>query len=344
MQLKGVCYDVGREMLGRDWRPDFDPATVRREIEIIRDDLHCNAIRLQGRDVPRLTTASRYALDLGLEVWFSPELWDATLVPTAEYLSDAAGAAQELLETAPGRVVLSVGSEVLLFSAGLIPGENVLERLANPKLRELILAPSTQASLGVFLARLAEVARHRFHGKLTYASVGMEKVDWSLFDYIGVDLYRGDPMFDRYPEVLRRYTSLGKPVVNTEFGCCTFRGAERMGGRGWQVVDWSKWPPRLTGEYAYDQTAQARELTELLRMNDEAGVHGTFVFTFVETGAGLPSDRERGALRLVDFDPDLPRYSLVKNVAERTTRAPYPDLPWEPKESFHAVAEYYARH
>ena len=42
MERKGVSYDVGRVMAG-NWRPDFDPKVVQRELEIIRNDLHCSA-------------------------------------------------------------------------------------------------------------------------------------------------------------------------------------------------------------------------------------------------------------------------------------------------------------
>ena len=344
MNSKGVCYDVGREMMGRNWRPDFDPSVVRREIEIIRKDLHCNAIRLQGLDLGRLALASKFALEQGLEVWFSPEMWDREQRETLEYISRAADAAHALEEAFPGRVVMTVGSEVTLFSKGFIPGENVLERLANPHLRETLLAPGTRTSLNSFLGRLASAARQTFRGKLTYASVGFERVDWNPFDYVAVDLYRGDPMFDRYQELLRRYVSLGKPFVNAEFGCCTFRGAERMGGRGWEVVDLSAWPPRLKGPYVYDQTAQANELSTLLRWNDEAGAYGTFVFTFVETGAGLPEGNADEIMRSIDFDPDLPRYAIVKTYPDRRRGTTYPDMPWEPKESFRAVADYYSAH
>ena len=74
MQRKGVSYDVGRVMAG-NWRPVFDPQVVRRELEIVRDDLHCNAVRICGRDINRLVMAAGMALQLGLEVWLSPELW-----------------------------------------------------------------------------------------------------------------------------------------------------------------------------------------------------------------------------------------------------------------------------
>jgi len=52
MNRKGVCYDTGRIVDGRSWRPEVDPAEARRELAIIRDDLHCNAVRIRGRHRP----------------------------------------------------------------------------------------------------------------------------------------------------------------------------------------------------------------------------------------------------------------------------------------------------
>ena len=75
MNRKGVCYDVGCVM-GINWRPHFEPKIVHRELEIIKNDLHCNAVRICGLNINRLMTASKAALDVGLEVWFSPEMWD----------------------------------------------------------------------------------------------------------------------------------------------------------------------------------------------------------------------------------------------------------------------------
>lgn len=57
MRCKGVSYDVGRVM-GVNWRPVFDPKVVRRELEIIKNDLHCNAIRICGLHVGRLVAAA----------------------------------------------------------------------------------------------------------------------------------------------------------------------------------------------------------------------------------------------------------------------------------------------
>ncbi|MGH7704928.1 MAG: hypothetical protein ACRENY_03590, partial [Candidatus Dormibacteria bacterium] len=52
-------------------RPKLDLATAERELQIARDDLHCNAVRLVGRDVDRLAQVAEVAVALNLEVWLS---------------------------------------------------------------------------------------------------------------------------------------------------------------------------------------------------------------------------------------------------------------------------------
>jgi hypothetical protein len=331
-------------MLGRNWRPDFTPRTSQRELEIIRRDLHCNAVRIQGLDLDRLRVASEDALRLGLEVWFSPEIWDRDAEETLAYDRKAAACAEELRQRWGDRVVFSVGSELSLFSPGFLPGSNVLERLAHPAFRETLKAGTHNPPLNAFLTRAVAGVREVFRGPVTYASVGIETVDWTPFDIVGVDLYREKGMGELYSRLLERYMAFGKPVANMEFGCCTFKGAEDLGGRGWEIVDWSTTPPRLNGTYEYDQPTQARELSELLRINDRAGLDASFVFTFVEPGAVLRSEVESGLLASIPFDLDIVRYSPVKSLFNGTRGTTYPDMTWEPKESFRAVADYYAAH
>ena len=45
MNRKGICYDVGRVMYG-NWRPDYDPKIVHREMEIINVTI--------GRKIPKI--------------------------------------------------------------------------------------------------------------------------------------------------------------------------------------------------------------------------------------------------------------------------------------------------
>jgi hypothetical protein len=119
MRRKGACYDVGRVMLGRNWRPDFDPKVVRRELEIIQNDLHCNAVRIQGLDLDRLALAAEAALQHGLEVGFSPEMWDRDPEETRNYVVEGAKRAEELRVRWPNLLVFSIGSEVTLLTQGI---------------------------------------------------------------------------------------------------------------------------------------------------------------------------------------------------------------------------------
>ena len=72
MRAKGIAYDTGFVRNGEFSRERFDPDVVRRELAIIRDDLHCTAVHLVGGDPERLEVAARCAAALGLEIWFSP--------------------------------------------------------------------------------------------------------------------------------------------------------------------------------------------------------------------------------------------------------------------------------
>ena len=91
--------------------------------------------------------------------------------------------------------------------------------------------------------------------------------------------------------------------------------------------------PRLNGAYVRDEAMQARELSNQLNILDAAGVDGAFVFTFVTPRNPYNQDPK--------YDLDMASYSLVKSYVEGHGRT-YPDMTWEPKESFHAVADYYA--
>ncbi|HLX39674.1 MAG TPA: abortive infection protein, partial [Ktedonobacteraceae bacterium] len=109
MHRKGINYDVGT-FARRDEpsRASFDPAIVQREIEIIKNDLHCNAIRISGQEIARLTLAAEYALRQGLEVWFSPTRVDATEQETLAYLAQCAQAAEQLRQQS-SQVIFVVG-------------------------------------------------------------------------------------------------------------------------------------------------------------------------------------------------------------------------------------------
>jgi hypothetical protein len=354
MRGRGVCYDVGRVMWGEDWRPEFSIEEARRELGIISGDLNCNVVRLCGQDLDRVTAAGEAALEQGLEVWLSPELWDRSPRETLEYVAEAAERAESLHRRRPGRVVLSIGSELTLFMDGIVEGHTVFERLEHPAFWDTVRSGAHNAPLNAFLGAASERARRVFHGRLTYASVPLESVDWKPFDIVSTDLYRDQRLRDGlFEEILGRYFAYARPVAITEFGCCTYRGAAAAGGRGFAIVDYpqdGKVPPHLNGAYVRDEAEQARELEEVLAVFDRAGVDAAFVMTFVAPLSPTSDDPR--------FDLDLASYSLVRSYGSRLgafgRRYPdapwerarsgvtYPDLPWEPKLAFHAVADQYA--
>jgi hypothetical protein len=78
---------------------------------------------------------------------------------------------------------------------------------------------------------------------------------------------------------------------------------------------------------------QAEEIAETLTILDGAGVDGAFVCTFVEPIAPYSEDAHH--------DLDIAALSLVKTYASGRGES-CPDMAWEPKESFKAVADFYA--
>lgn len=346
MNRKGVSYDVGRVM-GGNWRPVFDLQIVRRELAIIKNDLHCNAVRICGLDIRRLTTAAEEALQQGLEVWLSPEMWDRRPEETLAYIVKAAAAAETLRGRWPEQLVLCVGSELTLFMRGIIEGRTFMKRLRHPSFWANAKVGTHNQPLNAFLAKANKGVREVFHGPLTYASLIWEAVDWSLFDFVGVDHYRDSRIKDRYVEMLHPLFAHGKPVIITEFGCRTYQGAESSGTLGLGVVNHRtlflhRIPllgrfvrPRLKGEHVRDEGLQARELTEVLRILDGAGVDGAFVMTFVSPL--FPYDEDSR------YDLDMSEFSLVKSLADGRRGTTYPEMPWEPKKSFQAVADFYAK-
>ena len=114
-----------------NWRPHFDTKTVTREIDIIKNDLHCNAIRITGLDIKRLTIATELALKQGLIVWLLPTMWNKKQDQTQAYVERVAESAEKLRQNYPGRLVLTIGGELTLFMQGLVEGRNVMERMAN---------------------------------------------------------------------------------------------------------------------------------------------------------------------------------------------------------------------
>jgi hypothetical protein len=250
--------------------------------------------------------------------------------------------------------VFTVGGESTLFMKGIIPGKNFMSRLRNPKLFSVIKSGEHNKPLNAFLSKANAEVRQVFGGKVTYASLVWEAVDWSLFDFVGVDHYRTEKIKNQYIDMLKPAFAYGKPVVITEFGCSTTHagvGSEGLldpAGMGVKsIVDFKSQflhqlplvghfvKPHLVGEHVRDEQWQASQLVDNLAVLDGAGVDGAFVSQFVSQIDPYSDDPR--------YDLDMASSTLVKYYEGKRRGATYPDMPWEPKESFRAVADYYAK-
>jgi hypothetical protein len=339
MRARGITYDTGFVRNGGCSLERFDLEVVRRELGIIRDDLHCNAVRITGGDPERLELAATFAADLGLEVWFSPYPLELDSDEMLALFADCAERA-ERVRLRGAEVVLVAGAELSLMDKGFLPGDSVEERLdllLNDRARLRERVGEVSARVNDFLGKAVLLVRERFGGRVAYAAIPLERVDWTPFDFVGVDLYRSAEVADRYAEGVRTLVAQGKPVAITEFGCCTYRGADDRGARGMEIVENDRstgTPTRLNGVYERDEEGQAAYLREVLDVFEVEGVDSAFVFLFA-----LHSHPHRP-----DGDPrddlDLASPGIVKVLEERSG-VTYPGLPWEPKAAFAALGAYY---
>ncbi|MEU7889215.1 hypothetical protein AB0B54_27245 [Microbispora bryophytorum] len=341
MRAKGISYDTGFVYNGAIGHKLFDSEVVKRELRIIRDDLHCTAVRVMGGDPERMELAAAHAADLGLEVWFSPYPLELTTDEMLSLFADCAARAERIRQRG-AEVVFVAGAELSLMNKGFLPGDSTDERvelLRQPhRVREQI--GEISARVNDFLGRAVALIREHFGGKVTYASVPLERVDWAPFDIMSVDLYRSAEIADRFAEGVHNLVAQGKPVAITEFGAAGYRGAGDRGALGLEIVEYDKdtrAPVRLQGEYARDEAGQAAYLRELLEAFEFGGIDSTFVFTFALYDHPHRSDGDPRE------DLDLASYGIVK-VLENRRGDTYPDMPWEPKAAFTALAEYYRGH
>lgn len=97
--------------------------------------------------------------------------------------------------------------------------------------------------------------------------------------------------------------------------------------------DETGFPVRLNGHYIRDEAGQATYLRELLEIFDTEGVDSAFVYLFALYNFPHRPDDPRN-------DLDLASLGIVRILEDRGGDT-YPDMPWEPKAAFTALADYY---
>lgn len=306
MELRGINYDTGfGGAVGDRSRIAFEPEVVRRELAVIADELHCDTVRISGDDPERIVLAANAAVDVGLQVWFAPFPIDLTPAQLLPYFERCAASAEEIRARDP-RTVLVLGCEMSLFSAGFVPGQFLLQRLRNAADPRSWAGFTPAADFTETLNGIVAVAREQFGGAVSYASGEWEDIDWAPFDFAAVDLYRAAGNAADFPAVVRKHAAHGKPLVVTEFGCCTYRGAAEAGGMGWAIVDYTTTPRTLNNDYVRDESVQVAYFHELMDVFEAENVHGAFWFTFA--GYELPHNTDPRR------DLDMASYGVVKMV------------------------------
>lgn len=160
-------------------------------------------------------------------------------------MTEAAKSAEHLRKEGVD-IIFVAGCEYTLFSKGVFPGETLNDRMAwfssgfigdssqiNERKNDLI---EKNIKLNAILKNICVHVRKEFHGPVTYSSGTWETIDWNLFDIVGVDYYRNGEKEEEYLNGLLKYKSLNKEVIVMEFGCCTYKGAAKLGGGGFSIL------------------------------------------------------------------------------------------------------------
>ncbi|GAQ09984.1 hypothetical protein ALT_7305 [Aspergillus lentulus] len=341
MKYRGVVYDVGLNFNGAGFSVEpFDPALVKYDMKTIGDELHANAVRIEGEELTRLEIAARSAQSMGLTVFFNPWKMNATIAETRAYFEEAAKTAERLRNEGIDLVFIA-GCEYTIFSKGVFPGDSFNDRVMFlgrqfPSGHMIEDIPQTlrdkSVELNMALRSFVEVIRSQFGGKVTYSAGSWEVVDWDIFDIVGVDYYRRGETAEKYVSCLNRYR-IGKPLAVLEVGCCAYEGAAERGDGGFALLKGTN--PDGTGIFENDivptrsEKEQADYVGTQLELLNKAGVDAAFIFLF--SFPCMPAGQ--GA-----SDLDMMSFALVKTFPKKDSRSN--DMPpWVPKESFHRVAE-----
>lgn len=343
MKYRGVVYDAGLRFGDQGFSVEpFDPILVEYDMRVIANDMHANAVRIEGEEIHRLECAARAAHSMGLTVFFNPWKMNEDVDGTRAYFEGAAETAERMRNEGVN-VVFVAGCEYTIFSKGVFPGESFNERAMwlgaqftsghmTKDVPQILREKSVE--LNKALRSFVKVIRARFGGPLTYSAGTWELVDWAIFDIVSIDYYRRGETGEEYVAGLERHR-FGKPLAVMEVGCCAYEGAADRGDGGFMLLKSTN--PDGSGVFeggvvpTRSEREQADYLGTQLNLLAAADVHAVFVYVFsfpcMRRGEG-PSDLDMMCFSLVKY---------FRNGDPRSNAMP----PWTPKESFHRVADFF---
>jgi len=240
-------------------------ARIRDDFRRMRDELHANAVRLEGHD-QRLWECAALAKEAGLEVWLHPKA-NIGVPPRSTFLEMEREFARRAREF--GVDVYLLGNELSLEVN--LWDDRVLEYTERDIPRDVIepLRRRPEVFRG-FLGDLLRVARDGFEGPIGYvaASWEFEYVDWAQFDLVLCNQFFWSPTQHNFLDSLGRMKAFGKPAILGECGYLTIDRAFEAGPLYW-------YPQKH--RVRYDERAQADCLRGCLELVCRADLDGGFI-------------------------------------------------------------------
>ncbi|OGH64526.1 MAG: hypothetical protein A2821_04745 [Candidatus Magasanikbacteria bacterium RIFCSPHIGHO2_01_FULL_41_23] len=311
---RGINYEVGMKF-HPEHQVDYEAINqnIEKDLEDIKE-MGCDSVRIYGDNPENLIVAAKTALEKGLKVWLSPRLINGEETETLDLLLKIAGQAEQLRLEHGDNITLVIGNELMIDSRVVFEEENYADRIAQfKKFKALEMAKKYGKLIGLhkvlpdteqFKQRVQELTkklalqtREHFKGKITYASLPDEDIDWEHFDIVGVNLYKDALNSGKYAKELERYKSHGKPVAITEFGTAPFKGAKHLGGYAHSVIDWQR--GKLKRGMGFlpvlrDEKAQADYLETMIKMYEKHEIDAHFIFEYINLNTlARPEDPKR---------------------------------------------------
>ena len=332
MKYKGITYDIGTEYSPNNLtRDSLSSEQVKFDMNAIKNELNCNSVKIYGKKPEKLLLAAELALHYGLNVWLSPRLINENTDNTLKYLKSIAIEFEKLRTAHPNQeLVFIIGGELTIDMTSFVEGNTIHDRIKNltkPLFfikNTLGIKPKYQNLFNQFLKDAVALVRNNFSGKITYASAMWEKVEWFDFDFVSMNLYKASFNRSFFNQTIKKLVAIGKPVIITEFGCCSYIGADKKGPTGFSVLDTSKNPPVFKEKCIRNETVQADYIIDLLQTYTKEKVTGVFIFDFYSQKNTFSS--------IPDNDYDMASFSITKSIENNA---------WEAKESFYKIGQYY---
>ncbi len=317
IKFRGINYNAGTEYDSSVYRSDkIDLERLKKDLVLIKK-LNCNVIRMYGSHIDKLILYSEKALKQGFHVWISPRLIDGNKQQTIKFVKEASKKAEQLRKKYR-KVVFIVGNELLIDSKAVFDAPRLFQRVdflksyinfkfsiknEIPQLRQTyssmrIFLEKTDSSIKKFVEILRMEASKNFKGQITYASLPWEEINWNNFDIVAVNLYKNQWNASTYVDELRKFKSFSKPIAITEFGTCAYKGASKLGGSAYDVVDYRT--KTIKKGVIRDESEQTKYLKELIELYWKENIFATFIFDFKEEWK-IHSNNPRKDLDLSSF-------------------------------------------